>query len=67
MLLDPWEVMVVDAIDVVYTNNLEDVMDTYVEFHIGHITHLMNDGNTIARGHLEKVVVTGMQSGVVLG
>ena len=65
MLLDAGEVVVVDAIDIVYTDNLEDVMDADVELHVGNITHLMYDALPVAHGHLEEVVVAGMFGGVV--
>jgi hypothetical protein len=64
MLLDAAEVVVVDAIDIVYTDNFEDVMDADVELHVGYITHLMYDALPVAHGHLEEVEVAGMFGGV---
>ena len=64
MFLDAWIIEVVDTAYIVDTEDLEDVVQTYIELHIGSGGHGVNNADAITRGKLEE---RGRGGRVVLG
>ena len=54
MFFDTRIVEVVNTADVVNAEDFEDVVESYVELHIGCRGHRMNDGDAITRGEFEE-------------
>ena len=64
MFLDAWIIEVVDTAYIVDTEDLEDVVQTHIELHVGSRGHGVNNADAITRGKLEE---RGRGGRVVLG